>query len=155
MEGRVVRLRPANSKNSHSRVLAREGELLALMKRRLGAREYKIDKRTTAISVFVFHKKGAKAGDIRKSWDMARKGAKLPNALFHDLRRSGIRNLVRAGVPETVAMQISGHRTRSVFDRYNVTSEKDLREAILKTDAYLARQPKRRRLVTPGDVQGA
>jgi hypothetical protein len=75
-------------------------------------------------------------------------GASVVGRLFHDLRRPGIRNMIRAGVRETVAMEISGHLTRSVFERYNITSKKDVREALRKTAQYRKRQPTRSN-VTP------
>src|SRR4029453_14779300 len=100
----------------------------------------------------VFHRAGRPIVDYRKAWLTAcvtaglaqpkldaqgrpvldRQGGPRMVApkLVHDLRRTAARNLVRAGVPERVAMAVTGHKTRAMFDRYNIVSEEDLRAAI-------------------------
>jgi hypothetical protein len=86
--------------------------------------------------------RGQPVKDYRKAWATACEDAGLVAGIRgglipYDLQRSGLRNLVRAGVSETVAMGISGHRTRSTFDRYNITSAEDTRAALEAVSAWV------------------
>jgi integrase len=81
--------------------------------------------------------------DFRASWDLACERAGVPDLLFHDLRRTAVRNLRRAGVPETVIMKITGHRTRAVFERYNITDHSDTQEAGRQAEKFLSVEHKR------------
>jgi len=56
--------------------------------------------------------------------------------LIHDFRRSGVRNLIRSGVPRRIAMKISGHLTESTFERYNIVDSTDLHEAMAKVEKH-------------------
>jgi integrase len=134
--GRVIRLRPEASKSGQGRLLGLEGELWQLIERRWAARHM-----GERLIPWMFHRNGVRIGNFRKAWGSACKRAGMAGKLFHDLRRTAVRNMVRAGVRERVAMAISGHRTRSVFDRYNIVSDADLRDAIVKTVAYVAGLP--------------
>lgn len=94
-------------------------------------------KKSGTICPYVFQRSGKKKQGIRvknfrRAWLTATKAAGCPGRIPHDFRRTAVRNLVRAGVPEKTAMTITGHKTRSVFDRYDIVNEQDQREAVRK-----------------------
>ncbi len=130
LAGQVITLH--DSKNGDGRTVPLYGALGELVERRRARR---------ALSPWVFHRHGQPVRDFREAWLAACTATRLVGKLFHDLRRTAIRDLVRAGVPETVAMTISGHRSRATFDRYNISSEQDRAEALKRVEAYRAALP--------------
>lgn len=83
---------------------------------------------------------GTPIKDFRGSWEKACESAGLPGLLFHDLRRTAVRNMIRAGVPEKIAMEVSGHKTASMLWRYNIVDARDIKEAGRRTEKYLREQ---------------
>jgi integrase len=117
---RTIRLYRGETKSGEPRTIRMTGDVYVLL------RECVAGKSTDA---HVFTRNGNPIVDIRDAWNSMCAKAGLTGVRLHDLRRSAIRNMIRRGVPERVAMEISGHETRSVFDRYNIVSETDLSRA--------------------------
>jgi integrase len=147
LAGKVVRLRPEISKNKDGRVLPIGGDLLEVIER--------AKQRRVLSCPYVFHEDSQPVGNFRKAWKTAcvaaglgklvkvgEKKKRYTGLIVHDLRRSAVRNMVRAGIPERVAMSLTGHKTRGVFERYNIVSESDLAQATEKLQVYLREQPK-------------
>jgi integrase len=154
----VVRLNPGETKNDSGRMLYLDEEMMKEMKALFSQRQIGCP--------YVFHREGNRIKDFRGAWDTAcvkagffdvlkdeqgntvvtrdkegnEKTVKVPNRIFHDFRRTAVRDMVRSGIPERVAMSLSGHKTRSVFERYNIVSDGDLREAARKRQVYLEKQ---------------
>ena len=130
--GRVA-LDPGTTKNDEGRVFPFTRELRALLEKQ---EKYtsQLQLQEDKVIPWVFHRKGKRIGDFRKAWATACKKAGVPGRIPHDFRRTAVRNLVRAGIPERVAMQMTGHKTRSVFERYNIVSEGDLDAAARRLD---------------------
>jgi integrase len=173
IEENVIRLRAENSKNREGRSVVIAGELVVLIERRRAARLA-----NGVLMDLVFHRDGAPIAEFRKSWASAcvaagagrmicpkcqseSSGRKCPRCkktctqysgkIFHDLRRTAVRNMVRSGVPQSVAMKISGHKTASMFRRYDIANEDDLRQAIEAVQRYHEAQPEK--VVTMGNAK--
>ena len=129
--GDTIRLRPTTVKTSEGRLLILTGEIGEIIERRRAERHDLIP--------WVFHRDGKKIQyNIDRPFKKACEKAGLnPPKLLHDLRRTAVRNMVRAGVSERIAMAISGHKTRQIFDRYNIVNEEDIREGLARTQAYI------------------
>jgi len=145
----VVTLDSARSKNKQPRMFyfSALDELREVLTERVASAERLTRERSKMVTA-VFHSPSGDAIrdlDFRTAWVAAREAAGYPNKLIHDFRRTAARNLVRAGVPETVAMKLTGHKTRSMFDRYNITSGDDLRAAGELLQAFSTGKPKETR----------
>jgi integrase len=133
------------SKNGQARTFVLTTELRTLLTRRLELRKT-IERRDSRVVSAIFFREvaghGARVGDpvvcIREAWDAACVRAKLEGRLVHDFRRTAVRNLVRARIPEKIAMLMTGHKTRSVFERYNIVATEDLSWASDKLDEFFA-----------------
>jgi len=153
-EASVVRLEAGTTKNDDPREFPFTDELKALLEAQ-GAKADALIQRGIVAEYVFFNLDGRKIRDFRRCWRTACKLAGLaeeieiektkdgkrimkivPLRIPHDFRRTAVRNLVRAGIHERLAMQMTGHKTRSVFERYNVTSGADLKEAAKKLDQF-------------------
>ena len=157
IEDGVIRLRAENSKNREARSVVIAGELIGLVEKRKQARLAK-----GVLTNLVFHREGAPVAEFRKTWASACVAAgvgkmvcpkckgegsdrkckecetqtEYSGRIFHDLRRTAVRNMVRSGVSQSVAMKISGHKTASMFRRYDIADEADLKQAIEAVQRY-------------------
>lgn len=136
-------IRIDTSKNGEGRALPLDEELAALIERRWAAREWQDFRGESHLSPFVFHRKGIPRVNFNRPWRRACIAAGYPDKLFHDLRRTAVRDMIRGGVSQHVAMAVSGHKTPSMFQRYNITSAEDKLEALRRRRSYVEEREER------------
>jgi integrase len=128
-----VRLDPGKTKNGEGRTFPMTRDLREVLEQQRAITE-NLQLQLKVVCPRVFHRSGRPIKSFRVAFRSACMEAGCPGRVLHDFRRTAVRNLVRAGIPERVAMQMTGHKTRSVFERYNIVSAGDLREAAKRLD---------------------
>jgi integrase len=131
-DARLIWLSARQTKGKQARTLPIYGDMEMWLRRQ---------QETATGNPYVFHgARGSPVDDHLNGWAEACERAGLPGLLFHDMRRSAVRNMKRAGIQDVIAMKISGHKTRSVFDRYNIVDESDVSGAAEKLESYFAQR---------------
>ena len=142
-EAGVARLEPGRTKNREGRTFPFKAlpDLQVLLEQQR-ERTRAIEKRRGQIIPHVFHRDGDPIRTMDAAWRAACKRAGIEGAWFHDLRRSAVQNLERAGVPRSVAMKITGHKTEAVYRRYAIAESRALEEGVEKLARLHARRPR-------------
>jgi integrase len=158
-----VRLDPETTKNREGRTFPLTDDLRTLLTAQHV--EHEQLKKAGHIAPWVFVRLVAKGRGgqkapkpiraFTKAWKNACRLAGCPGRIPHDLRRTAVRNMIRRGVPERVAMQLAGHKTRSVFDRYNVVSDGDLRTAATQLQGLTGTEKGQAGTLSPGSESEA
>ena len=126
-DSQVIEL-PAGRKRERIRRIPIAGAVNRILRRRWELRLFE-----GALIPWVFHRRGRRFGAWRKAWQIAKDAVGRPDLVPHDMRRSFTRNMVRRGVDRKVVMQITGHQTDSMFLRYQIVDDADLRRALEQT----------------------
>lgn len=148
LEARTIRLEPGTTKNDEGRLFPFSAfPVLEEVLRAQWQQTQALAHRAETIVPWVFHREGQPIGDFRKAWETACRAAGVPGRIPHDFRRTAVRNLERAGVPRSVAMKLTGHKTESVYRRYAIVSEADLSVGVAKLAALHSAASDSRRVI--------
>jgi len=142
LEAGTLRLETGTTKNDEGRLVYLPPDLkaqLAVQLERVRALERELGRIIPSLFPHLSGPyQGQRRRDFRRAWMTARRKAGLPGKLRHDLRRTAVRNMVNKGISERVAMTVTGHKTRAVFDRYHIVSPADLKEVARKLTGITA-----------------
>jgi integrase len=139
-----IELQARTTKNKHPRYLPIYGDMAAELEMAIAQADPKCP--------LLVQRDGASVFDFEKAWRTACTAANVTGALFHDLRRTAVTNMIEAGLSEKEAMEISGHKTRNVFDRYHIVSDRRLKQNATKMEQHLAAKAEDERQQLKGAV---